>query len=481
MTGCGGVSAASRWFVLSASLVFGCAADETSEQGAPKVDAGNTGGTTSSGGRGGAGAAGRQGGGGNVAGGGRSGATATGGAGATLTGGRDAGIGGGGGTATGGAGQAGTGGTSAGGAMGTDSGASDAATDASADTGSPIADARAPDAGRIPDGSGTDSGSIRDGGQSCDSGSCSAVAPSCRGLAADCGSAGNESCCESLLVTGGTFFRSYDGVTHTDKSFPATVSDFRLDKYEVTVGRFRRFVAAWVGGWRPANGAGKHAHLNGGSGLSNSGGSGFESGWQTSWSSLLPQTASMWNTSLVCRPAYAIWSPNAGSSEHKPVNCTFWYEAMAFCIWDGGFLPSEAEWNYAAAGGDEARTYAWGPTAPGAGPSVSVHGCYYFGTGPGSCSGSSNIAPVGSAPAGVGKYGQADLNGNVWEWTLDWRAAQYVTPCQDCAYVPFSAASRMTRGGSFGSSGNALLSANRNGFNPTQRDEGNGFRCARSP
>jgi len=95
--------------------------------------------------------------------------------------------------------------------------------------------------------------------------------PSCRaggpGLS-DCGPH-KESCCVSLDVPGGTFYRSYDGVTYTDKSYPATVSPFRLDKYEVTVGRFRQFVSAVVAGWRPRPGSGKHIHLNGGRGLTN--------------------------------------------------------------------------------------------------------------------------------------------------------------------------------------------------------------------
>jgi len=61
-----------------------------------------------------------------------------------------------------------------------------------------------------------------------------------------CGAAG-ESCCTSPEVTGGTFYRTYtnDGSGPTAEADPATVSSFRLDKYDVTVGRFRQFVSAW--------------------------------------------------------------------------------------------------------------------------------------------------------------------------------------------------------------------------------------------
>src|SRR4051794_661786 len=58
------------------------------------------------------------------------------------------------------------------------------------------------------------------------------ILPNCKGLPAKCG---GEDCCASSLVTGGTFNRD------NDPAFPATVSDFKLDVFEVTVGRFRSF------------------------------------------------------------------------------------------------------------------------------------------------------------------------------------------------------------------------------------------------
>ena len=90
------------------------------------------------------------------------------------------------------------------------------------------------------------------------------AAASCAGLTATCGPS-SESCCKSLLVPRGTFYRSYNEVDFTDKSYPATVADFYLDKYEITVGRFRQFVNAGMGTQAnpPAAAAGVHPLITG--------------------------------------------------------------------------------------------------------------------------------------------------------------------------------------------------------------------------
>ncbi len=313
------------------------------------------------------------------------------------------------------------------------------------------------------------------GGTTCQAGVCVAGSTSCQTSGAglsDCGPGGDLDCCTSLLVTGGTFDRS------NEASYPATVSGFRLDKYEVTVGRFRKFVDAVVGGWLPAAGSGKHTHLSGGGGLNG----GTEPGWDTAWNTYLPNVKATWDGTsyLGCGATHQTWTSAAGSNEQRPVNCVNWYQAHAFCIWDDGFLPSEAEWNYAAAGGSEQRVYPWGSTAPGANADLAVYGCYYNGAG--SCTGFSNIAPVGSVAAGDGKFGQADLAGNVAEWNLDGYAIPYPsTTCNDCATL-VDPSDRVGRGGSFGDSAAALLSSYRNDYRaPPARYVGVGARCARTP
>jgi len=290
----------------------------------------------------------------------------------------------------------------------------------------------------------------------------------------------------SLEIPSGTYDRTYanDGGGPTGQSDPASVSAFRLDADLVTVGRFRQFVAANAAGWVPTAGSGKHAHLNDGQGLADSGGAGYEPGWDPADTNELATTAADWMARLNCEPSFQTWTDAEGPHETLPLNCVDWYEAYAFCIWDGGFLPSEAEWEYAAAGGDELREYPWGSTDPNADPDVDggsrylISDCNYP---PGStaCAGAVNIAPVGTATLGAGRWGQLDLAGELAEWTLDWYAP-YVDPCVDCVYLTdFSY--RVVRGGSFGTDTEDIFPTARDGDLPGSRNAFYGFRCARSP
>ena len=189
-----------------------------------------------------------------------------------------------------------------------------------------------------------------------DSSNAGSEPPSCRlgrPGSLNCGASGSESCCTSLEMGSGLYSRTYanDGGGPTGEADPASVTGLRLDKYDVTVGRFRQFVNVVLPpdggtGWLPVAGAGKHTHLNQGLGLTNSGGAGtYEPGWVASDNSNIAPT----NGNLACQVNFSTWTASAGSQENLPINCVNWWESYAFCIWDGGFLPSEAEWEYAAA------------------------------------------------------------------------------------------------------------------------------------
>jgi formylglycine-generating enzyme required for sulfatase activity len=285
-----------------------------------------------------------------------------------------------------------------------------------------------------------------------------------------------ESCCTSLEVAAGTYYRTYvnSGGGPSAEANPAHVSGFRLDKYDVTVGRFGQFVKAWNEGYVPAAGSGKHTHLNGGLGLTNSGDVGtYEPGWVASDDvNVLPVDFQL---------TY-LGDPPTRTQENLPIIYVNWFGAYAFCIWDGAFLPSEAEWEYAAAGGNEQREYPWGTTSPGTNNQYAIYGGYYGGDG-------GSFAPVGTATLGAGLWGQLDLAGEENVWTLDWWAS-YVDPCSDCAYLA-AASGRVIRGGSYRDRAEAIRPPVRiigtlsTGEivkeNSPSSEDGIGFRCARTP
>lgn len=309
----------------------------------------------------------------------------------------------------------------------------------------------------------------------CEEGTCTEF-PSCSGLAPRCGAAADESCCESLAVPGGTFNRS------NDEQYPATVSSFRLDKFEITVGRFRRFVDAVVGGWRPEDGAGKHIHLNDGLGLvHDEEPSGYERGWDSAWDGYLFDSKSDWDDFLACDSSFATWTPNAGANENRPMNCADWYQLRAFCIWDGGFMPSAAEWNYAAAGGDQQRSSPWGGALDA---DHAIANCWYNGSGGDTCTGIRNIAPVGAKPLGHARWGHSDLIGSVREFLLC--GYDYPVPCVDCLGGDPTGPAATDRGGSYAaitSQGIAQMYTTF-GRRASARTPGHpeiGARCARTP
>src|SRR5450432_661498 len=303
----------------------------------------------------------------------------------------------------------------------------------------------------------------------------------------DCGPE-QEDCCTTINVPGGDYVRSYDGVScpggpnagpapalgcYTSPDHPATVSGFRLDKYLVTVARYRLYLASIRStGWRPPAGSGRHDHLSFGRGLTDVGVGApgtFETGWNPAWST----------DALIEEPR-----DDGNTIPNIPISVT-WSQAYAFCIWDGGFLPSEAEWNYVAAGGAEQRVYPW--SRPPQDQTVTCKDAAYTElSNPNACPESAAYWVGAKSPAGDGRWGHADMAGGRSEWTLDW-LRDYVDPCVDCVNLqePDSAHRTTT------TSSHAVRGYSRVGptaplglLTSLRGDDsygGVGFRCAREP
>jgi formylglycine-generating enzyme required for sulfatase activity len=251
-----------------------------------------------------------------------------------------------------------------------------------------------------------------------------------------------------------------------------------------TIGRFRRFVAAWRNGYMAPPGSGKHVYLNGGLGLVSTTNPGiFETGWLASDAPNVEPT----DANLACDPAptFTTWTPAVGPQENLPVDCVNWYEAYAFCIWDGGFLPSKTEWEYAAAGGggpDGQREYPWGSTDPGYKSLYAIYNDVYYVYLQPNQLGLPYMAPVGTTYLGAGAFGQFDLVGEVYEWNLD-TFGSYTSSCTDCvALTPNAYDYRVERGGDFFTTASpSLLPPTQHGDTSTAREVTAGVRCARSP
>ena len=222
-----------------------------------------------------------------------------------------------------------------------------------------------------------------------------------------------------VWIPGGTFLMGSD--THYPEEAPAhrvTVGGFWMDSFAVTNERFGDFVAATgyvTVAERPADPADypgapaellvpastvfvKPAHRVD---LSN----------QFNWWTYIP--GAQW------RHPQGPGSSVENLGDHPVVQVSF-EDVQNYAEWAGKELPTEAEWEFAARGGLDGATYAWGDefmpggqwmanTWQGEFPIVNTGDDGFEGT-----------APVGSYP--VNGYGLAEMTGNTWEWTTDWYA-----------------------------------------------------------
>lgn len=213
------------------------------------------------------------------------------------------------------------------------------------------------------------------------------------------------------------------------------LSAYRIDRTEVTVAAFEAFaVSAWSErAWWDADGWAWATEHSGGAG---------------------PELR------------------RAGRATDHPVVAVTWFEADAYCRSRRGALPTEAQWEHAAAG-DGGRRFPWGEEEQG--------GTWAGGEKFAVIQDMGTVPAARQDPARASPFGLLHMAGNVWEWTRDRYHREGATGDATDPIGPTEGPWRTLRGGSFANLPSTCTTTHREPALPDRAALTTGFRCVYAP
>jgi len=244
---------------------------------------------------------------------------------------------------------------------------------------------------------------------------------------------------EFVNVAGGTFqMGSNDGGSEEQPIHAVTLSSFEITKYEITNGQYCEFLNS-IG--CSSNGSFNDAEYG------------------------TVEYIDMDDSDCQVNYTGGQFVPEIGK-DNFPVIEVSWYGANAFAKWVGGRLPTEAEWEFAARGGNSSNGYTYSG-------SNNIDEVAWYSSNSGG-----HTHEVGTKTAN--ELGIHDMSGNVWEWCNDWYNGGYysISP-ENNPQGPASGTYRVLRGGSWFNDADVCRVASRSGGNPDDTGSGIGFRIAR--